>query len=219
MMRSWFLRWISVGPGLVADGHEVLRLETWPCARAEQDVVDVFDAAAVLFAQPDDDRVFVAGLAEERRLRAADARADRVGDAGHRQAEQRRLRPVDLDRELRAARRRGRRGRCGSRATRSMTAFAPCATRCETGQVVALNLERDAASRRRRRGGSAAGCRRTRASWMMTPGMMPGSCRFRSRAICSLERVRLSFGDEPERHVDAVRAAATGRSRRRRPPG
>ena len=59
------------------------------------------DLLAVFLAQPDDDRILVAALAEQRRLRAGDVRADRVGDRAWCQAEQRGLRPVDLDRQLR----------------------------------------------------------------------------------------------------------------------
>ena len=42
-------------------------------------------------------------LAERGGLRAADVRADRVGDARDREPEQRRLRPVDANRQLRPA--------------------------------------------------------------------------------------------------------------------
>ena len=99
-MRSWFLRWISVGPVWLRNCKQVLRLEDLSLRRADQDVVDVVDAVAIFLAQPHDDRVLVAVLSEERRLRAADARPDAVGDVAHAQPEERGLRPIDQDREL-----------------------------------------------------------------------------------------------------------------------
>ena len=43
---------------------------------------------------------------------------------------------------------------------------------------------------------------------MMTPGMALASCRFRSRAICSLERVALVLGHQADRHLGAAAATA-----------
>ena len=55
---------------------------------------------------------------------------------------------------------------------------------------------------------------------MMTPGMTPASWRFRSRAICSLDRVALVLGHQPDRHAGrGCRRRRRRRSRRRRRPG
>ena len=89
--------------GLAADGQHVLRRHDLAARRAEQHVADVGDLLAVGLAQPDDHRVLVAALAELRRRRAGDVRLDRRGDALHRHAEHRRLRPVDADGDLGAA--------------------------------------------------------------------------------------------------------------------
>ena len=101
--RSWFLRCDLRRASLVPHRHQVLRLQDLTAGRADQHVVQVFDALAIRLTQPHDDRILVAAFAELRGLRAADAGADRVRDTGHRQAEERRLRAVHLHGELRAA--------------------------------------------------------------------------------------------------------------------
>ena len=73
---------------------------TVPCDVLDHDVADVADLLPLVFAEAHDDRVFVAGLAEHRRLRAGDVGADGVRDARRGDAEQRRLRAVDPHRQL-----------------------------------------------------------------------------------------------------------------------
>ena len=63
----------------------------------------VADLLPLFLAQADDDRILVALLAVHRRLGAGDVRADGVRDAGDGEAEQRRLRTIDVDRQLRPA--------------------------------------------------------------------------------------------------------------------
>ena len=115
--------------------HHVLDRQRHAAGGVDHHVVDVATLAHDLPAQADDDRIFVAALAELRRHRPRHVRPDRVGDRRGVQAEERRLRPVNLNRELGprlvAAQAAGRRcqacsaadpappGRCGAPASRS----------------------------------------------------------------------------------------------------
>jgi hypothetical protein len=77
---------------VVATLHQVLGLDDLAGRGADEHVVDVVDALAVLLAEPDDDRVLVAGSRKKAAWRAGDVGPDRLGDVGDGQAEQRRLR-------------------------------------------------------------------------------------------------------------------------------
>ena len=151
-MRSWFLRWISVGPDWLRSASRFFAWSTWPCGVLIRMSLMSSTRSPVLLAEAHDDRVLVAALAEERGLRAADVRADAVGDVGHRQAEQRR---PSADRPGCASS-----GRPSSRPTRALRTSG-------TLSISAFALERRAAwpRRGRRRGFRArAGCRRRRAA-------------------------------------------------------
>ena len=88
-------------PDGVVDAHQVSCRHHDAARRADEHVVDVVDVLALVFAQADDDRVFLPGLAEQRRLRAGDVGANRVRQRRGADAEQRGLGPVDADRQLR----------------------------------------------------------------------------------------------------------------------
>ena len=159
-MRSWFLRWISVGPDWLRKREQVLGLHHLSARSIDQHVVDVFDTLTILFAQPHDDRIFVAVLTEERGLCAGDVRADAVGHVGHRQTEQCGLRAVDVDRQLGTAffaadpRVAHGLGPCPSGSSRPSRCRAPSAGRPREFRARGGCLRRPSS-------GSSAGCRLT----------------------------------------------------------
>jgi hypothetical protein len=82
------------------DHHHVLRGQHLAARAAEQHVADLRHFFTIRLAEANDDRVFVAGIAEHRGLCAGDVGANGVGHAGHGQAEQCRLVAIDAHREL-----------------------------------------------------------------------------------------------------------------------
>jgi hypothetical protein len=161
VMRSWFLRWISTGPVWFRIVSRFFAWQHLAGRGGDEHVVDVVDVLAVLLAEPDDDRVLVALLAEERGLRAGDVGPDGVGDVRDRQAEQRRLRPIDVDGQLGppllAAD-----ARVADPGTPSMSSLAVC-------EIWRASPDRrrgsrgSAGCRRRPSAGSSGGCRPRRA--------------------------------------------------------
>ena len=119
----------------------------------------------------------------------------RVGDAGHRQAEQRRLRAIDLHRELRAAVVAADARVAHFRHPVHDALRVDLRERCALCEIVAADLERDAAVAAAAAGGSSAGCRRRRGSVMIDAGddagAAAGSGRGRSARSSA---VRSSFG-------------------------
>ena len=74
---------------------------TWPAGVLSSTSPTDRDLRAVFLAQTHDDGIFVAFGAEHRRLRAGEVGANRVGDAGHREAEHGRLVAIDAHGNLR----------------------------------------------------------------------------------------------------------------------
>src|SRR5262249_10821964 len=85
------------GTGLTADDHQVLGGHHLPAGRAHEHVTDVRDPRAILLAKADHDRILVAALAIEGRLRTGHVALQRVRHARDAQAEGRGLRPIDVD--------------------------------------------------------------------------------------------------------------------------
>ena len=189
-MRSWFLRSICVGPVLAVDASS----GSWPAAPGRRGVLTSTSLTSSTRSRSSSRSRTMIGYSlppsrNMRGLRAGDVGADRVGDAGHGQAEQRRLR---RDRRARPARDGLRRGRARASAmpgvvsSSVLTSLRRCAAR--RLQVVAADLERRARPSPLPPPGMRASC------WLppearartMTPGM-PRQLRGAARmAICSL---------------------------------
>ena len=148
-----------------------------------------------------------------RRLRAGDVGPDRVGERGGADAEQRRLGAIDADRQLRAGLRRARGARRRCRAPCRAGPWPP-ARAASTSSRSSPRISSD-----RRPPPLLPPPERNRFIWLLppdalartiTPGM-PDSWRRRSIAICSLDRVRSSFGFSRSwmlpRFTDAAAAA------------
>ena len=180
---------------------------TWPAGVLSSTSPTSSTLLAILLAQADDDRVLVAGFAEQRGLRAGDVGADRVGHAGHRQAEQGRLVAIDADGEFRPAlvAADARVGDAGRRVQHRLDVLREA---LRVVEIVAADLERERGRRRCRRGCAAsAGCRRTARARTMTPGM-PASCAAqRLRDLLAGARA-LVLRHQPDGDVAAVRSAA-----------
>ena len=82
--------------------HDVPHRQRHAAGGVDHHVVDVRYQLAIFLLQADDDRIFVAALAELRRVGACDVRADGVGDLRRVQAEQRGFGAIDLHGQLRA---------------------------------------------------------------------------------------------------------------------
>ena len=196
-MRCWFLRSICTGPVSLLDGHQVLRRQHLPAAVLTQHVVDVGHLLAL------DPRA--AGRRSGTRCRARGTCAAcvpatlvriGVGDAGHREAEQRRLRRDRRAPPARAGLRRGRGARRRCPACRPSASLASCASRRAVGEILAADLEREPAAvvaRRRTGSGSAAGCRPTALARMTTPGNARQlAAQLASRSVRSIASARPS---------------------------
>ena len=101
-----FFRSICTGPVSRSTASRFARRHDLAARRVHEHVADVgWIWPAILLAQPDDDRVLVAALAELRGRRSGDVGLNRLGDTVDREAEHRGLRTIDADRELGPARR------------------------------------------------------------------------------------------------------------------